>query len=241
MKRMKDILKVMKFDFLTAKPLAFRAFIIVAVICFVLSLFFSPLISSYITFVALIFVIPLQSVADKCGFNKLYGILPVKRKNITRARFMYVFLAYFLSELLEGVLAVVAFNLKMYKVLPNQDGEAVQLIKKSFEDTTLIYVMIIGVFAFFCLMFSYMEMMAQIFGRENEMKIILITLGVMTAVAILLSVLNSYDMLPPINVPKLPEDIGGRAIFAAVLNIVVLGICLLFGEITASRLSKREL
>ncbi|MCH5204464.1 MAG: hypothetical protein J1F03_06930 [Oscillospiraceae bacterium] len=238
---MKDILKVMRFDFLTAKPLAFRGFIIVAVICFTLSLFFSPLITSYITFAVLIFIIPLQSVADKSSFNKLYGILPVKRKNITRARFLYLFLAYFFAELLEAVLAVISFNLKMYKLLPNQDGEAVQLFKESFEDTTLIYVMIIGVFAFICLMFSYMEMMAQIFGRENEMKIILITLGVLTAIAILLSVLNNYDMLPPINVPKLPEDIGGRTIVAVIINVIMLGICLLFGEITASKLAKREL
>ena len=238
---MKDVLKVMRFDFLTAKPVAFRAVVIIAVICFLLALFFSPFICSYITFAAAVLVIPLQNVADKSGFNKLYGILPVKRKSITRARFIYVFLAYFAAELLETVLALTAIGLKLYRVLPNQEGEAVLFIRESFEDTTLIFVAIIGVFAFFCLMFSYMEMMGQIFGRENEMKIIFISLGVLTALAIILSVLNSYNMLPPIDVPKLPEDIGGKVLVAAAINIVMLGICLLFGEITANKLAKREL
>ena len=238
---MKDVLKVMRFDFLTAKPLAFRVFILVSVICFVLCLFFSPLISSYITFSAVIFVIPLQSVADKCGFNKLYGILPVKRESITRARFLYIFLAHFFTELLESVLAFVSFNLKLYRVLPNQNGEAVQVIKDSFYDTALIFIAIVGVFAFFCLMFSYMEMMGQIFGRENEMKIILITLAVLSALIIAAAMLLNHDLIPPISFPSIPESFGGRALFALAVNVIMLGICVLFGEITAGRLAKREL
>lgn len=105
---MKEILKIMRFDFLTAKPFALVTFIISAVVFFVLSLILSPIINAYISFMAMIFVIPLQSVADKSDFNKLYGILPVKRSNITRARFLYIFCVIFASEILEFVLAVIS-------------------------------------------------------------------------------------------------------------------------------------
>ena len=92
---MREILKIMRFDFLTARPLAIIPAATIAVIFFGLSLFFAPLICSYITLVAMIFVIPLQAVAEKSGFHKLYGTLPVRRSNITRARFLYIFLVHF--------------------------------------------------------------------------------------------------------------------------------------------------
>ncbi|MDE7364709.1 MAG: ABC-2 transporter permease, partial [Ruminococcus sp.] len=120
---MKEILKIMRFDFLTAKPFALGIFIIGAVLFFTLSLLFSPIINAYISFVAMIFVMPLQSVADKSNFNKLYGILPVKRSNITRARFLYIFLVIFASEIIEFILAVISRSLKLYRLLPNQNTE----------------------------------------------------------------------------------------------------------------------
>lgn len=238
---MKEVLKVMKFDFLTAKPLALRAYILLCAVCCALSLFFSPIISSYIFFAAMIFVIPLQSVADRCGFNKLYGTLPVNRKNITRARFLYIFLVHFIAELIAGTVAIFSYFFKLYRILPNQEGTAVQFIKNSFYDTKLVFVVAMCFFAFFGLMFSYMEMMGQLFGRENEMKIIVITLGALGALIILISQLFNRGLIPPIILPDIPESFGGRALVALAVNVIMLGICMLFGEITAGRLAKREL
>ncbi|MDE5991645.1 MAG: ABC-2 transporter permease [Oscillospiraceae bacterium] len=238
---MKDILKIMRFDFLTAKPLALRAFIPVVVLFSLLSLFFSPLISSYVTFGAMVFVIPLQAVADKSGFNKLYGTLPVKRSNITRARFLYIFLVHFASEMLELVLAVAAMSLKLYRVLPNRNGEIMQMVKDSFENTKLTLLMVIGMFTVFCLMFSYMEMMGQIYGRENEFKIIMITLGVLTVLLVGFFILSDRGIIPPIQMPSLPDTVQGILLLGTALNIVMCGICLIFGEITANKLAKREL
>lgn len=238
---MKDILKIMRFDFLTAKPLAWGGFIIAAVLFSLLSLFFSPIICAYITFGALMFVIPLQSIADKSNFNKLYGILPVQRKNITRARFMYIFAVLFLSELFEIVMIVISMSLKLYRVLPNQNGEMMQMVKDSFSDTSLIFIMGLGMFTLFCLMFSYMEMMGQIFGRENEMKIIIITLGIICVLAFGFFWLSEHDIIPVFRLPELPTTTAGKVTMGVILNIVMFGICLLFGEITANKLAKREL
>lgn len=238
---MKDILKIMRFDFLTAKPLAIGPALIVMVLCFALGLFFSPMICTYIMLGAMLFVIPLQSIADKSNFHKLYGILPVKRKNITRARFMYVFTICFISEIIECVLAVIAFQLKLYRVMPNQNGEMMQMVKTGFSDTSIIFISIVGAFTFFCLMFGYMEMMGQIFGRENEMKIILITLGVLSVLAMGFLTLSDHDIIPTFKLPNLPTTITGKVTLSVIINIVMFGVCLLFGEITANKLAKREL
>ena len=238
---MKEILKIMRFDFLTAKPFALGGVIITAVLFSLLSLFFSPMICAYITFGAIMFLVPLQSIADKSNFNKLYGILPVQRKNITRARFMYIFFVHFLSELIEVLIIVISMSLKLYRVLPNQNGEMMQMVKDSFSDTSLIFIVGLGMFSLFCLMFGYMEMMGQIFGRENEMKIILITLGVLSVLAIGFFMLVDHDIIPTFKLPDLPTTLKGKVILSVILNIVMFGLCLLFGEITANKLAKREL
>lgn len=238
---MKEILKIMRFDFLTAKPFAMGIFIIGAVLFFTLSLIFSPIINAYISFVAMIFVMPLQSVADKSDFNKLYGILPVKRSNITRARFLYIFLVIFASEILEFVLAVISKSLKLYRLLPNQNAETMQMVKNSFEDKTFMLIMIFGIFTVFGLLFLYMEMMGQIYGRENEFKIIMITMIVLTVLLIGFFALSDREIIPTIKLPSMPSTVSGYLLLGAVLNVVMLGISLLFGEITVNKLAKREL
>ncbi|MDE6732713.1 MAG: ABC-2 transporter permease [Oscillospiraceae bacterium] len=238
---MKDILKIMRFDFLSARPYALAPAAIILLLCAALSLFFSPIISAYITFGAAIFIIPLGGVAEKSGFNRLYGILPVNRKNITRARFIYIFFLHFIAEIIEIAIAFVSFNLKLNKLLPNQNGELAQMVSKGFEDGFLIPVAIIAAFILFCLLFGYMEMMGQLFGRENELKIIIITLGVVCGVVFVILLLAEREIIPTLKFPSLPVTTAGKVILGVVLNIIMLGICVLFGEITANRLAKREL
>lgn len=238
---MKDILKIMRFDFLTAKPFALVEFIIFSFFCLILSLLFSPMICSYIIFGAMIFVIPLQNIADKNDFKKLYGILPVKRRNITRARFIYIFTVHFLTEIIEILFAFISVKLKLYRILPNQDSEMLQMIKNSFNSSFLTFVLIFSLFSLLCLIFTYIEMMGQIYGRENEFKILMITIGVIAFIIMGFLVLSNRGIIPVFSVPKLPASTSGRVMLAVVLNIILFGISILFGEITAAKLEKREL
>lgn len=238
---MKDILKVMRFDYLCAKPMAQGAYIVIAVMCFLMSLFFSPAICGFFIFGAMIFVIPLQDIASRSDFNKLYGILPVERKNITRARFMFIFFMHFGTELLMIILGLIAYSLKLYRILPNQNSELMQMVSNAFHDLFMVCITIVGMFVVICLIFSYMEMMGQLFGRENELKIIMLTLGIITAVSIAFFLLSNHGIIPMLKLPSLPETTSGRVILGVVINAVMFGLCVLFGEITASQLSKREL
>lgn len=238
---MKDVLKLMRFDFLTARSMALGAFAVIAFMCFLLSLFFSPLICAYITFGIMTFILPLQSVADKNDFNKLYGILPVQRKSITRARFLYIFLAHFITQLLEIVLAFISSSLQLYRLLPNQNSATMQMVHDAFNNSSLTFITITGVFILLCLVFSYLEMMGQIHGKENEIKILIITLGVIGILVIGYFILSADNIIPSLKLPNLPTTIIGKAILGVCLNLVTFGICMLFCEITANKLAKREL
>ncbi|MBR0140655.1 MAG: hypothetical protein IJM19_00215 [Ruminococcus sp.] len=238
---MKDIQKIMRLDFLTAKPSAMPVFVFVVLLCFGMSLFFAPLLCAYIIFGAMVFVIPLQGIADKNGFNKLYGMIPVRRKNITRARFLYIFLVHFITEIIEIILALISINLKLYRLLPNQDGEMLQMIEDSFNDNHLTFTIIIGMFGFFCFCFSYMEMMGQIFGRENEMKILTISISVFVGFTVGFLQLSEHGIIPIFLLPSMPSSISGKIILAVSGNVLNFIICTVFGEITANKLSKREL
>ena len=238
---MKDVLKMMRFDFLTVKPMAMTIIIIVGLFTFAASLFFSPVICSYISFIAVMFVFPLQGVADKSNFNKLYGTLPIDRKNITRSRFLYIFLVFFLFEIIELVLAFISRSLELYKILPNQKSEMMEFIKNSFENTLFQNVAIVGIFAGLCLILGYMQMMGQILGKEHEFKVLIITMGVIVLLIFGFLMLSDHDIIPTFKLPGIPGSTAGRVILAVVLNIAAFGVCILFGEITANKLAKREL
>ena len=86
-----------------------------------------------------------------------------------------------------------------------------------------------------------MEMMGQIFGRDNEMKIIFITLGAVCVLIVGFITLSNEGIIPMFKVPELPKTESGRVLVYAAVSVALLGISTLFGEITAAVVSKREL
>ena len=238
---MRDILHMMRFDYLTAKPIALTGAIFAVGLSTVLCLLFSPIIAAYFSLAAMIFVIPLQGAADKNGFHKLYGILPVERRSITRARFLYIYLVHFIMQMLGLLVACISKALQLYRFLPNQDSETMLMVKNSFADTKLMLLMVFGVGLVFCLLFSFMEMMGQIFGRENEFKILLIVVGILALLAFVFSLLTDRDLIPVMQLPHLPEKVPAQLALGLGADVLMLGLCILFGEITASRLARREL
>jgi len=238
---MKEILKIMRFDYLTAKPLAEKASLLAILIITALCLFLTPIAGAYVMFIPMVFVIPLQNTAEKSGFHKLYGILPVQRKNITRARFLYMFLMHFIGEIIGMLMVVLAIVLKLYRFLPNQSSELMQIAQEEFTfEHFMPFGACVGMFAVACTGFSYMELMGQVFGRENEMKIMMLTIGAFLLLAFAFVILNDHDLLPMINLNR-EISLSGKILISVLINFAVLGLCILFGEITVKKLSQREL
>lgn len=239
---MKDILNVIRFDFLCVSGTGFKAWCITAIACLIFSLVISPFVGLYLTFGAIFMIFPLNSIAEKSGFNKLYGILPVKPKNITRGRFWYTFSVFLISELTEFGILLLAQNLKLYRFLPNQQGEVALMIAKSFEPGSDLVSFIVGVSAFACTAFLYMGMMNQIFGTENEMKILGISTIVLVGVSYGTLWLANHEIIPMVNWDTLTRFVSdNKTLLLIGVHFVVLGLCILFGEITAGVCAKREL
>ena len=240
---MKDILRIIKFDYYVAAPTALPATLLSIFVVSIVSLLAFPGASSYLAFVAMAFVIPLQGAAEKKGFARIYGVLPVKRENITRARFAYIFLAHFSMEIIGIIMAVISILLKLNRFLPDKASVLVEVAEENYSFHTFMnFGMCVGAFAVFCIIFSYMEMAGQIFGRENEMKILLISLAVSIAVIFGYGALSTHGFLPMINFDKMTDMSIKKCIIISVgSNILTAVLCVIFGLITTKAVSKREI
>ena len=240
---MKEILRVARFDFLTAGPTMLAAYGLICLMALVIGLFFSPLMYAVMLILAPLFVIPLESFAERSEFRKLYGILPVRRKSITRGRFLFLYLCHFVPEILALLLVRLSVILQLWRFLPAVSSDMKSIIEETFDPkSTQIFTIMIGIFTVICVMFSYMQMMGQIFGLENEMKIIMGTLTVITVVCIAFFTLSEHGIIPQLQVPDSTRLSAAQAIrFGIVCNLGVAALNKIFCEITAAKVAKREL
>lgn len=235
---MKDILKMVRFDYLTARPVALAGFILAIVIFWIIACFFSPLAGGFTLMVAPIFVVNWAGPEDKNGFSKLYGILPVKRENITRARFLYILLVTLVSEFIACIIAFTAVHMELYQLLP-QKSELMQIAKAGFDNSAIFpYAYAVGIFAIMCVMMVLAEMAGQIFGRENEIKVIIGVFMFLGLLAGLFFWLGSDDEVKAVT---LPTELSAQIRLCIYVNLAVCLITAVIGEITARKVAKREL
>ena len=236
---MKDMLKIMRFDFLTAADTGYFPAIFLAALSVTGAFLFGPGCAAALILTSICFILPLTSVAEKSEFHKLYGILPVKRKNITRGRFLYIFMLHFIPEMIALLLLKPAFTLKAYRLLPNQGSASLLLIENAFSsDFRSPCMKIFIIFSISCFAFLYMEFTGQIFGRENDLKSIMALLIIVTAVVMTLTTLGSKDIIQ-LDFEKIRNT---KTLTAGIfLNTLIFMICLLFGEITAGKVSAKEI
>lgn len=239
---MKDILKMINFDFCNIKSFLAAGSVLTFVFV-ILGIFISPVICSYTTFImAALVIVPLQNISNKTDFKKLYGIIPINRKNIVRARFLFIFLVFFITEIIESVFAFISYKLRLPLNMSVKYNETTEFLKDSFNDPSFIIIAIVAIFVIVCLMFTFTEMVGQIFGRENEFKLILITLSVITILAVGFFWLSDHNIIPTIKLNlNISKTTFSKIMIGIIVNAALLGINLLFGEITANKLAKREL
>ncbi len=235
---MKEILHLMRFDYLTACG-SVPVYLICMACAAAAGLFLTPIFAFYAVFIMFVLTVPLQKKTEQ----KVYGVLPVSRKNIARARLLYFWAVMFVTELISVTVGLLSVRLKLSRFVLPQDSQFVQMNAESFDmpagEIILIGAVFFAVIGAFML---YMEMMGEIFGRENEMKILVISLGVLIALVFGFFALSANDILPMLSfegdstyplVPSLIKSI--------VWNLAVFVLACIFGEITARVQSRREL
>lgn len=240
---MKEILHVMRYDFISVKSTAIG-------MLFILGIFAVPgafLITPYsgllaLEFLPIILIGPLQMFDGKYG-NKLHGVLPVHRKSITRGRFALYTVLFLCIELFVMLLTTAAVYANINELLPVDSVSFLREQQFAFEVEILpeLFCMCTMMSMFFWLLFSFFEMTGQIFGKENEMKIFIICSIVVVGLIVGVLTLTDAGILPYFQVPELPETISEVIRFAVIGNIAVCVLCAVFCEITAHVVSKREL
>lgn len=240
---MKEILHVMRLDFISASSTAITVIILLTLIAIPAALLFNPFAGILmLELVPIIVIGPLQVFDGKYG-NRLHGILPVHRKNITRGRFA-MYAAFFLCiQMFAVLLTTVAVFADLNELLPLEILSALQEQQFAFETKTLpeLIIMCVMVSICFWMMFSFFEMSGQIFGRENEMKIFLISCIGVIGLFVAVMTLTNAGILPYFEVPELPATIPGAIRFLVIADLAAILLTAAFSEITAHIVSKREI
>lgn len=198
--------------------------------------------------IPLMLITPLTAVAEKSGFNKLYGTLPVNRKNIPRARFLYIFLLFTASEIVGGLLEVVSICLQLYRLLPATSPEFRQMSEESFsldKSLPLMLRMTFGLSMGIMLVLAVFTMVKMIHGSASAGLMGGIAVTVLLAIVLAFFVLNSLDLVPVIELKGLFSLTAPLTAMSAVKCVIwhaaAFGICMLCGEHTANKLAGREL
>lgn len=235
---MKDILKMVQFDYIAGErllPLVLIAF----VLCSAVAVLLTPLAAAVLIPFAVCIFLPVQSMAARCGFNKFYGIIPVPRSSITKAAFLEYTVSAFAGELIALLIHTAAKKAKIYLSVRQAFTDTLALDDTLFgsEQSAALVVILFAVISIFV---CYMRMMSDLFGQENEAKTLIITVFVLLVIAMPVIVLRIKDMIPPMN-DLLPRSFGGKAAIACVLHLVTFGVCALMCHITVKKLANREL
>lgn len=238
---MRDIINLMKYDFYNIQS-QLKLFVIMSSFFIPLGFFLYPETSVYFILIAMIFVSPLHGMSEKYNFNKLYGLIPVKRKNIIRAKFLFIFIAHFFMEMISYSVIIIAINTKWYKLIVDTKTAFGKIANTSFKDDQLYIGIIFAtvIFASMCSIFIYVEMMGQIFGRKNELKITIITFFILTLLAIGLTKFVNPDFTN-FKMPSTPKTYESLIKFSMIINLITLAISIFLSEITAAIISRREL
>ena len=237
---MKNLLHLMRFDLITAvcsagsRPTA--VYLLIAAAYLILVFLGLPLLALLLFIAVLLMIAPLQGIAEKNNFNKLYGILPVPVKQIIQARFLLIFVSLILCELAVLLLGGLSELLHLYRMDISDSFLTSGMMKH-----LLMYC--VGMFVFFLVSVSYLQMMLWIHGQANEIKIAVYALAGILAAGLVIWLLMHLHILPTFTelYKMLPNTSGGRLALYAVLHLIGAGVCAACCAHTVKIVSPREL
>lgn len=238
---MRDTLKMMRFDSHIIRPLFRKQVLPIALVFAVVSLLVFPLGGVYLMMSATVLTVPLQNIPERSGFNKLYGILPVSRKAVQRGRFLLIYLILLAGELGGLLLMTLSGRLRLIKLMPYGESAFAQEMLDFVKSFWSFAPAVVGFFGAFVLILTFVEMMGQIFGRENTMKILVLTLVALVALIMGFIALSMNGILPMLHFSSSPHGSAFKYFVVAAVQAGALAVTVLFGEITASVMAKREL
>lgn len=238
---MKDILKMIRFDYIAVKSLTVPYVIGFIAVSLVLSLFGIPLGVLCFAAVEAVFA-PVQELASPDS-RKIYGILPVGRDAVTRAGFLEIIVPLFAGELLSLMFLLISNSSKLYRIFPKTVGGIIE----GLFDNDLNFpfgelcIIVILTSVYLCILAAYLEMMSAVQSGKNDLINLLTAIAVTAAVISVIAALSANRIIPPVQRWLIPQTVSGKWIFAILLNVIAAGVSVLFCETAVRKTADSEI
>ena len=216
---MKEIANLIKLDFTSVKRKIIIPFISIILFVFALELFTIPCVMCLLVMPFMgDFVQPVFSVVEKNKYNKLYGLLPVKRNNIIIARFCFALIILLSTVILAIVLGYITFLFPTGEI-----NDTINEIKSVAEELqkggfTVELAASLG-FMIGCIVTSVACTLTFIFGIENELQANLIFASVTGAIAFIC--IKAFDISIYAVMNKLAEFICDNTVLTFIPTYLI--------------------
>ncbi len=237
MQRIKEITNLIKLDFICIRKKSLLPLICGVIVFSVFGLFIAPIFVVPIIIFSGLAVHTMFTIAAKNDFNKLYGILPVRRSSIVFARF----LLGLLSIGVVTALVILAGNISEHFALFGKiDEQAAQDYYNMKNVGLTVPITATLLFAVICVLTAMEYSEVFIFGVEKEILGTLLV-GIVFGLGSCIVMMTDTDIIG-----KASEFMGkiyDKNEFILYLAIYVFGIIfmLIFAFITSTIIGKREL
>lgn len=216
---MKEIANLIKLDFTSVKRKIIIPFISIILLVFALELFTLPYVMCLFVMPFIgDFVQPVFSVVEKNKYNKLYGLLPIKRNNIIIARFCFALIILLSTVILAIVLGYITFLFPTGEIndtINEAKSAAEELQKGGF---TVELAASLG-FMIGCIVTSVTCTLTFIFGIENELQVNLIFAFVTGAIVFIC--IKAFDISIYAVMNKLAEFISNNIALTFILTYLI--------------------
>lgn len=240
---MKQILKLMRYDLLTVLGASKVLMIIEAAVLVPMGLF-PPLTAVFIILPVALMQTILGDTDEKTG-SRIFGVLPVKKKNIYRSRAYLYYAALTAGQLFAYLIVVISFKINLNRYIPLNDDLKESLTDME-EQGNCMWIM--SVFVLFCVLTVIVisgHLVGMAFGKKAASTLKVVALMTPALAGLVFVILSAADLIPVIELTFLKLPAGnidaGHIIKCIAGNIILFALTAIFTELTAEKLKDRDL
>lgn len=246
---MKEIMKLIRFDFITSVNSALPFFGGMLIICLILTVFgvFNPVFGVFLFVSGAAFFAPAQNAANNPNFRRVRGILPVSIASFVRAEFTETIAALLATELITLILMGISRLSKLYEIFPLK----FEVICKEVHDIDGIDVgdgkivkfvhLVIIVCALLIVQITFINMRAAIERHEHDIRNVLLVFSVVIIVIIASVELVTKRIIPQYEEWLFPSTDAGTWIWGIALNAAAVALGILFCRIAEKKTADYEI
>ena len=246
---MKEIMKLIQFDFITSMNGAlpfFGGMLVISILMTVFGMFHMVFSVFLILSSAMVFG-PAQQLSQSAENRRIYGILPVGRKSVIRADFAESSVPLFVGLVLSLVFSFLSSFSKLYRILPEKLsylGESLVENKKIDTATGFIWVRDVFILAtvYIVIAISVLKMRSFIENHEHDIRNTLIFFTV-TVAGLIGSIYLSLEkeIIPPYDKWLFPSTVAGEWIWGICLCLGAAAVCAVCCRIAELRTADQEI